>query len=82
MQEILKELTRPGFGSEGLDLSMVVPRLVIALVLSYMIALTYKKINREREDHQGHGASLQPEQRRPGWIHRTHPAGSRLGGGQ
>jgi uncharacterized membrane protein YhiD involved in acid resistance len=31
---------------------MVVPSLLIAMVLSYLIALTYKKINRGREDHQ------------------------------
>jgi uncharacterized membrane protein YhiD involved in acid resistance len=52
MQEILKELTQPEFGSEGINLSVVIPSLLIALVLSYLIALTYKKINREREDHQ------------------------------
>jgi uncharacterized membrane protein YhiD involved in acid resistance len=52
MQEILTEMFRPAFGAEGLNLSMVVPSLLIALVLSYMIALTYKKINRGREDHQ------------------------------
>jgi uncharacterized membrane protein YhiD involved in acid resistance len=50
MAEWLNELARPGYGGEGLPLGIVITGLLIALVLSYLIALVYKHVNREREE--------------------------------
>jgi uncharacterized membrane protein YhiD involved in acid resistance len=52
MQKFLEEIGGPAFNFEGLNLSMVLSSLFIALVLSYLIALIYKRINRGQEDHQ------------------------------
>jgi uncharacterized membrane protein YhiD involved in acid resistance len=50
MTNWLNELTRPGGGGEGLDLPMVIFGLLIALVLSCLVALVFKRVNRDRED--------------------------------
>ena len=50
MAEWLNELIKPGYGGEGLPLQVVIAGLLIALVLSWLIALVYKRVNRDREE--------------------------------
>jgi uncharacterized membrane protein YhiD involved in acid resistance len=50
MAEWLNELASPGYGGEGLELRIVIAGLLIALVLSWLIALVYRRVNRDREE--------------------------------
>jgi uncharacterized membrane protein YhiD involved in acid resistance len=50
MNEWLKELTQLGAAGEGIRLQLVIPGLLSALLFSYLIAVIYKRVNRDRDE--------------------------------